>query len=505
MRLKLTLGGVSPRDVIVTCESSASVGDVAARLAGFGGRSRARASLTLKARVAGEHAARLLNPLLPLHDSGLRSGAVVELAEFRPRDVPLPRRRAVVEVMSGPDAGMRVPLGPGLSFIGRDVAAHVVLSDGLVSRRHASVHVGAQTVVTDLNSVNGVEVDGVAVDRVIVTGRSLIRVGDTVVRIEPVADGDVVEGADRDFTRSPRVSAQWVGEVLPAPALPRAGEKPRLPWIALAAPVVAGVALFALTRNPLMLLFVALSPVMMLGSWIDQRVRHRRQRRDEAERFRTGLAGLRADLVGRRDSERKGRLDEAPAVAEVVGAIRSRSPLLWTRLPEHASFLALRLGTGTLDSRTRVQLPGRQLDGGDEWERLNALVGEFSTIDDVPVVERLADAGAVGVAGRDMFAPDLARALMLQSAPSAGSRRSPGPQRTGSTPPLVSPRSTRAWLNCAAFPHPVGSPPPPTVTRPARSTRRSPSSSPNAGICRKRSTGRCSSTCTTTPRTASSR
>ncbi len=416
MRLKLTLRGSEARDLVVTCESSASVGDVAARLAGWGARRRGRASLTLKARLPGEHVDRLLNPLLPLHDSGLRSGAEVELAEFEPREVPIPTRRAVVEVLSGPNAGMRVALGAGVSFIGRDSAAHVSVSDHLVSRRHASVHVGAQTVVSDLNSVNGVEVDGALVDRVIVTARSVIRVGDTTLRIEPVGGEAAAPDAAASFTRSPRVAPQWVGEELPAPALPHAGERPRLPWIALVAPVVAGIALFALTRNPLMLLFIALSPVMMLGSFIDQRARHRRQRREEAERFSAGLDSLRSDLMTRSTSELAGRLVEAPGTSEVVSAARSRTPLLWTRLPEHASFLALRLGTGTLESRTSVQLPGRQLDGGDEWDRLSALVEEFRTIGEVPVVERLADAGAIGIAGRDMFAADLARALMLQVA-----------------------------------------------------------------------------------------
>lgn len=135
-----------------------------------------------------------------------------------------------------------------------------------------------------------------------------------------------------------------------------------------------------------MLLFIALSPVMMLGSFIDQRARHRRQRREEAERFSAGLDSLRSDLMTRSTSELAGRLVEAPGTSEVVSAARSRTPLLWTRLPEHASFLALRLGTGTLESRTSVQLPGRQLDGGDEWDRLSALVEEFRTIGDVNVV-----------------------------------------------------------------------------------------------------------------------
>lgn len=306
MRLKLTLLGDQPRDVVVTCESSASVGDVATRLAGDGARRRGRPSLTLRVRVPGDGSVRLrlLNPLLPLHDSGLRSGAEVEIANYSPDEVPTPTRRGVAHVLSGPDAGLRVALGAGLSFIGRDPAAHVQLSDDLVSRRHASVHVGAQIVLTDLNSANGVEVDGSAVDSALLTDRSEVRVGDTVLRIEGINAVSALD-PDRsavDFSRSPRVSAQWVGEALPAPELPRVGERPRLPWIALVAPVIAGVGLFALTQNPLMLLFVALSPVMMLGSWIDQRVRHRRQRSEERRCFEEGLESLRADrdAAGRR-------------------------------------------------------------------------------------------------------------------------------------------------------------------------------------------------------------
>ncbi|MBF9336615.1 FHA domain-containing protein [Microbacterium lacticum] len=324
----------------------------------------------------------------------------------------------MAHVLSGPDAGLRVALGAGLSFIGRDPAAHVQLSDDLVSRRHASVHVGAQIVLTDLNSANGVEVDGSAVDGALLTDGSEVRVGDTVLRIEGI---DAVSALDPDrstvdFSRSPRVSTQWVGEALPAPELPRVGERPRLPWIALVAPVIAGVGLFALTQNPLMLLFVALSPVMMLGSWIDQRVRHRRQRSEERRRFEEGLESLRADLATRQDAERAGRLAEAPAIADVVAAVRTRSNVLWMRLPEHASFMSLRLGTGTLPSRTTVQLPGRMLDAAEDWDRLNETVQSYRAVDGVPVVDRLSDAGAIGVAGSELFASDVARALMLQVA-----------------------------------------------------------------------------------------
>lgn len=78
--------------------------------------------------------------------------------------------------------------------------------------------------------------------------------------------------------------------------------------------------------------------------------------------------------------------------------------------------MSLRLGTGTLPSRTTVQLPSRMLDAAEDWDRLNETVQSYRAVDGVPVVDRLSDAGAIGVAGSDLFASDVARALMLQVA-----------------------------------------------------------------------------------------
>ena len=97
-----------------------------------------------------------------------------------------------------------------------------------------------------------------------------------------------VAGEASGFSRSPRVVQPRSGGEVPAPALPRAGERPRFAWIAVVAPIAAGGVLFALTRNPLMLVFIALSPVLMVASWWDQRVRQKRQSRDEQKRFGKG-------------------------------------------------------------------------------------------------------------------------------------------------------------------------------------------------------------------------
>lgn len=54
----------------------------------------------------------------------------------------------------------RVPLPAGVSVVGRGAGAHIVLSDDLVSRRHAEFRVEAgRVVLVDLGSANGVYVN----------------------------------------------------------------------------------------------------------------------------------------------------------------------------------------------------------------------------------------------------------------------------------------------------------------------------------------------------------
>src|SRR5690606_3323690 len=54
----------------------------------------------------------------------------------------------------------RIALPAGISVVGRGAGAHIVLSDDLVSRRHAEFRVeGVRVVLVDLGSANGVYVN----------------------------------------------------------------------------------------------------------------------------------------------------------------------------------------------------------------------------------------------------------------------------------------------------------------------------------------------------------
>lgn len=95
----------------------------------------------------------------------------------------------------------------GRFTVGRSPQCHIVLDDPLVSRRHADLVVNAQTVtIEDLNSINGVHVNGEPVigeprqiedgDRLVIGSKELVLVKETGNRPQHDAAGDTLSGLD---------------------------------------------------------------------------------------------------------------------------------------------------------------------------------------------------------------------------------------------------------------------------------------------------------------------
>ncbi len=428
MKLKVTISGSgTERDVVVTADVTATIGSLAERLAG--GRSAADGvPLTLRVWAPGRVQARLLNPSATVHESSLRSGCRVEVVAATDRrrgddveDAPA----ALLQVLTGPEAGHEYLLSRGVNLVGRDAMAQVSLADDdQVSRRHAAITVGDTVEVVDLNSANGVAVDGRLVARSFLDPTNVVQLGGTTLRIAPLpgtsATGTVTPTApgttpdDTEFSRSPRVEPAYRGKHVTLPEIPVPGEKPRLPVIAILAPIILGGVLFLVTKQPYTLVFIALSPIIMIGTWIDQRVQTRRRKRDERERFEESLRDARGRLAAEREHELEARAAESPDPTAVTAAMRERSTLLWTRKPEHTTFLEVRFGAGTQPSRSTVTLPSKNSGSVDDWNRAEALADEYATVGPVPVVETFERAGAIGVAGTGLAADDVARSLVVQ-------------------------------------------------------------------------------------------
>ena len=164
------------------------------------------------------------------------------------------------------------------------------------------------------------------------------------------------------------------------------------------------------------LLFLGLSPLMILGGYVDQRMQTRAERREDEARFRESLELLQEELLQRRQLEHASRLREAPSTADGLAAIEGTTPLLWSRRPDRRFFLDLRLGLGTAPSRTVLRLGDRGRARAEHWSALMAVHEQFRTIDDVPIVATLDQAGGVGVAGPQDVMNTVARSLVIQLA-----------------------------------------------------------------------------------------
>ena len=255
MKVKLTLQrpAAAPTDVVITADSTATVEDVARQIAlADPDRSIAFAegdTLTLAVAPPTEQHLVELQPDALITEAPIGSGfhsQVVNLGATGRVGGPAGSALesvAVLRVVGGPLAGQEFQLGRGHATIGRDAGNDIVLADPLVSKRHARIEIGAHVEVVDLNSANGVLVDGGLVSRLRVVPGTVFTIGDAELSVSLAGSFDasgpdpVLErGGALMFNRSPRVEPRYPGTAFDGPRIPREMIERLFPWTMLVAP-----------------------------------------------------------------------------------------------------------------------------------------------------------------------------------------------------------------------------------------------------------------------------
>jgi S-DNA-T family DNA segregation ATPase FtsK/SpoIIIE len=349
---------------------------------------------------------------------GLRSGQTVTFAAATGGAHTLAGPpAATLRVLDGPDAGKEFPLPYGSSYIGRDRSSDVRLADPLVSKQHARINVTDTVEVVDTNSSNGVKVGGDLVQRALLRPDDVVVLGDTSVvvtahnlgsRTAPLTSPTV------DFNRSPRLDPHFAGVELVAPEPPSKPQRRRLPIVPLLIPPVMGAVLYLVTKSVASLTFIALSPLMLIGNYVEGRSSGKRELREATAVFQQELALLGQQMTEAHQQERASRLAEHPATSDVLDAAVRLRPLLWTRRPDDQAFLDLRLGIGSRPSRSTVQLPSSRQTTPDLWDQLNAFAASYRDLSGVPVVAKLTESGGLGICGPEDSMMDVARAVLVQ-------------------------------------------------------------------------------------------
>lgn len=426
MQLKIVLrrDDGSRAQVAVTADATASVADLAVALVtGDPDRRPAKQPVNLTLKL--EHSAfdggapgRLIDPSRSLIDSGIRSGSTVSIAGA-PASGPRTRRGrsvAVLRVLEGPDAGREFSLPPGNSVIGTAPTCEVLLSDRGLADVHAAVSVAESIEISNLAGPTGVVVSGQPVQRAVIGSTDVVQLAATRIAVlHTVRSGAAqTDSVAIEFNRSPRVVTRFGERVFAGPKPPQLPDPPHFPVVSMLMPLLLGGVFFAVSRSTLAVVFIALSPLLMVGMYFDTKYQARKKYKQSVERFAEGLRQLASDLTTAQQVERVVRRGEAPALAEVVEAIHRLGPLLWTHRPEHPEFLCVRIGLGDAPSRCRVDVPEHQDAEGEYVRQLTQLRDDFADVSDVPVVIDFSESGALGVCGPRGTADGVVRGVVMQ-------------------------------------------------------------------------------------------
>jgi S-DNA-T family DNA segregation ATPase FtsK/SpoIIIE len=414
LKLSVRRAGDHPVDILATFDAGATVGDLARTLFVRDPKATGVATGQWTLEVLGTQR-RSLAPDVAVADSGLLSGDTVSILPADPGPkAGMGKAAALLRVVEGPDAGKSFPLGLGTNVVGRGNGCDVKLTDSSVSREHAKVQISDVAEIVDMGSSNGLSVEGGDVARAMLRNSDQVRIGDTAFTVEVLeASAATLSATTVPFNRSPRLDPDYEpGETL-LPDPPQRQQPHRFPLIALMAPLIMGAILVSVTNNKTTLIFLALSPIMAVGTFLESRVSNKKAYAKALVAWRAELQELGNDVRQALGEEQHRRLREHPSTEDVRAAVHERAPLLWTRRPAHSRFLEVRLGLGSRPARTVVKMPAQRQSEKALWNELEQFVAAFVNVEGVPVVGSLID-GAIGVSGPRESSLATARALVLQ-------------------------------------------------------------------------------------------
>ncbi len=377
------------RDVRVEADADQSAGDVRRRLAAFAGQDPATPAW-VDGRCWEDHRS--------LAELGLRTGSHVLLGG------PVAQQAAAgreLWLVGGHGAGRRYRLRPGVSVVGRDARCDAPLPDPSSSRRHLEVRTDADIVsVRDLASTNGSTVGGAALDGVRhLRADDVLRIGDTLLA---VGAGDVLAEVRTGAADPPRPVPQKHGrpgqQELQFPVAP-ASRSVGVPWVAAAVPAGGGVAVAWWLRNPEFLAFVLLSPAVLLGQALVDRLGAGRRRRRERRRHAAECAALEQRARELVHAETVDARAVHPDPVRVLATAVHRRPGLWSRPAGREDALIARLGTTSRPSSVRVCRAGNSVPAGE--------------LADVPYAVDLRS-GALGIVGPATTTRALAQWVVAQ-------------------------------------------------------------------------------------------
>jgi S-DNA-T family DNA segregation ATPase FtsK/SpoIIIE len=370
---------------------------------------------------------RVVPPETVLSESGLVHGSRVARAGGHAPALRKPA--AVLRLVGGLEAGRGVPLGVGRTVVGRGAEAEVRVVATGVSRLHAAFDVlpDGQVTVADLGSRNGTDVNGVRIhEPVRVRPEDLVSLGGEVLvrvllpdRLGPVQRVNAVReagpGGTLPFNRAPRGGRPAEGPPVAVPAPPSRAHKAPFSVASMLGPLALAGATVALTGDLRYAAIAALTPLMFVGNFIEERLRGRSSLRRGTREYAARLAAFETELSGRHFAETRARRAAHPDPAEVAHRASAPGVGLWERRPAAEDFLRVVAGSAELP-----WAPPLDSDPSAAAPEPAAMLRARSALPQVPVVVGVAAGEAVGFEGNRKASLAVARSLLCQAVVGSG-------------------------------------------------------------------------------------
>ncbi|MCL1923563.1 MAG: FtsK/SpoIIIE domain-containing protein [Propionibacteriaceae bacterium] len=426
MKIKLTLAtSQGPRDIAITADATATVGDVAATIerslafqAGLPPISPQPKTLTLQTLTESNKVARTLLSESSLTDAGLLSGARVRVEKAKEHKDDKASAAAFLHVESKFVKDRTFPLRSGPNTIGRSPAADVCIDDPFISGVHARIVVSDHVEIIDMNSANGIGIGDGLVERANLEPHDLVTIGDTRFRVERNLSAGAASAWSTaiEFNRSPQVWPSYEGKTFAIPQPPGITKKGKFPLIAMVAPLLMGGVMYLFTHSIMSLIFVALSPLIAVGTWLDSKLTDKKEHKQRVADFQNEINTLNSEIYNELVTEHSVRRLEVPSLATLVTSVSQLTSTLWHRRPETENFLSLCIGYGTTPSRSKVTLPARNDATAELWRLATACEESGRTVGDVPLLVSLRNSKNLGIAGTSSWLDSVSCALMTQLA-----------------------------------------------------------------------------------------
>ena len=112
---------------------------------------------------------------------------------------------AKLEILQGPDAGRKYEMSGGKLVVGRGIECDIRINEGSISRHHAAIEqVEGVWYIQDLDSANGVFIDGRQVTRTELGQRTTVQFGSVQTLFDATYDSEAMSITAEDTSPEPQ-------------------------------------------------------------------------------------------------------------------------------------------------------------------------------------------------------------------------------------------------------------------------------------------------------------